>query len=389
MITTIQKAIHGLLINEPFYAHFLLGAKMVYVDMPFPPKDGKYSNNPPTTAGVAIIEGLPTFFFNRNFVETLNLEQSKGLIKHEVLHLLFRHTDKGLREELSKKYSHIQNIFELANIAQDCAINQYLKEMPEGGVTLQKLSEQLQVNLPAWKSSDYYLEQILKSGKQEEVSDGMGDGFDEHMEDDGTPSEMGKAAVDKLAKQAMTKSAGNLPEGLLKHLGSLPEPKLNWQTLLRNFVARNIIRETKSSYKKMNRRFELPVPGKVQKKSMTLAICVDSSGSVSDESFVAFFAEIQSIAKRVPKVYIIDADCVVQNVTLVKNKKIEVKRTGRGGTMYQPAINEAIKLGCDAIVYMGDFDSADTPVLPKPMPFLWVGVGNQAPPASFGKVIRI
>lgn len=374
-VNAIQRAIHDLLTTEPFFAHFLLGAKMMYDEKRVP------------TAGVCIQDGLPTFIFNRDYISTLTVGQAKSLIKHEVLHLLFRHTDKTLFEQLKVKYANIANIHELANIAQDCAINQYLNEVQEGWVTLQNLSEQVGTQLLPFQTSDYYLDAIMKSPKIKNVSRG-GD-CDEHLQDDGTPDQMGKAAVDRLAKKAMNQSAGNVPQNLLKHLGSLPEPKLNWKTLLRNFVARNITHEFKASYKKINRRFDLPIPGKIHKKTMTLGVCTDSSGSVSDEAFMSFLAEVQSIAKSISKTYLVDADCVVQDVKLIKgNQKLKAERKGGGGTAYQPAITKCMELGCDVIVYFGDFDTADTPKNPG-VPFLWVGVGNSPAPASFGKVVRL
>jgi hypothetical protein len=47
-----------------------------------------------------------------------------------------------------------------------------------------------------------------------------------------------------------------------------------------------------------------------------------------------------------------------------------------------------VELKVDGILYCGDFDSADTPENPK-KPFLWVGVRNSPPPATFGKVIYL
>ena len=236
-INAIQKAIYDLLQTEPFFAHFLLGAKMIYCEKTVP------------TAGVAIREGLPTFIFNRDFIATLTTEQAKNLIKHEVMHLMFKHTDKVLHDEIKKKYANISNLHELTNIAQDCVINQYLSEVSAGWVTLDGLSKQVGKQLLPWETSGYYLDAILTSPNVPKVNGepqmSRGDDCDEHLEDDGTPSEIAKATIDRLAKNAVGKSAGNVPQNLLKHIMNLPEPKLNWKTLLRNFVSRNVTRETK------------------------------------------------------------------------------------------------------------------------------------------------
>jgi predicted metal-dependent peptidase len=100
-------------------------------------------------------------------------------------------------------------------------------------------------------------------------------------------------------------------------------------------------------------------------------------------------SEIVDISKNVSEAHLIYADCVVQKVVKIDNKnKIPMERFGAGGTAYSPAITKALGLNCDAILYLGDFDCADKPEDPK-KPFLWVGVGNQEPPATFGKVLRL
>jgi predicted metal-dependent peptidase len=87
------------------------------------------------------------------------------------------------------------------------------------------------------------------------------------------------------------------------------------------------------------------------------------------------------------KITVIEADCAVQNVYEFEAGKTPNFK-GRGGTAYSPAIEKAVELKVDGILYCGDFDSADTPENPK-KPFLWVGVRNSPPPATFGKVIYL
>jgi predicted metal-dependent peptidase len=154
-------------------------------------------------------------------------------------------------------------------------------------------------------------------------------------------------------------------------------------------VARSISTTTKNTRKKINRRFGLEQPGKKKKRELTLGVCVDSSGSVSDEAFQSFLTEVSRISQICQTTYLVDADCVVQNVDVIKKgKKVKNQRSGSGGTAYQPAIDKCLELKCDAIVYFGDADSSDIPKNPN-IPFLWVIVGNQNPPGNFGSVVRL
>jgi predicted metal-dependent peptidase len=77
----------------------------------------------------------------------------------------------------------------------------------------------------------------------------------------------------------------------------------------------------------------------------------------------------------------------VQNVyEFEKGKTPSFK--GRGGTYYGVAIQKAVELKVDGIVYLGDGDCADTPEDPK-KPFLWAFVRGKTKPAEFGKLIEI
>jgi hypothetical protein len=197
-----------------------------------------------------------------------------------------------------------------------------------------------------------------------------------------------QGAVKRVAQDSLKKAAGQAPEFVQKQLDAMNNAKLPWKSLLRNAIMKQVTRETKATNKKINRRFALPVPGKKQKRTMTLGVCVDSSGSVSDQAFGDFLSEVQSIAKQVTRTWLIHADCEVQAIEDLSKKPLERVRKGNGGTAYQPAINKCLELKCDMIIYFGDFDCADKPKNPG-KPFIWVGVGDQEPPGNFGKVIRL
>lgn len=363
----IQKAIYTLLQREPFFAHFILNSKIVYDAYKVP------------TAAVTVMRGVPMLIFNTEFMNTLDENGVVNVLKHEVLHLLFDHLSTTKNEKRGAYAS---------NIAQDCAINQYLSDLPSSCVTLASLSKAVGKPLAAFQTSDYYYDAIKE--KTKEMMDAGLATFDEH----GIPMEgedlgpLAKGAIDKAAKNAAGKSAGNVPDFVTHYLGSIADAKLPWQTLLRNAIMSQVSRETRSTNKKLNRRFALPVPGKKHKRTMVLGVCVDSSGSVSDESFKMFLDEVSSISKQVTKTWLIHADCEVQAIEDLSRTKLKAERKGNGGTAYQPAITKCLELKCNMIIYFGDFDCADTPADPG-VPFIWVGVGTQKAPAEFGKVIRL
>lgn len=377
MINIIQRAIYSLLQKEPFYAHFILNSNIVYDKFKVP------------TAAVTVIQGVPTFVFNTEWMGKQTEEGCKTVLKHEVLHLVMDHL-----KSLEKMPKGEQFLKAVSNIATDCAINQYLESLPDGCVTLQTVEKQVGYALEPFQTSDYYFEHLKKS-KWERAKPGEPglQTLDDHDLDlgdtDAGNEEINRASARGVARKAVAQSAGNAPGAVVKALAMGDGSQLPWRQILRNFILTRVTSSTLNTAKRVNRRFSLPIPGKKRKRTLTLGVCTDSSGSVSDAQYGSFMSELQSICKNVELTWLIQADAQVQKVEKLNSKsKLSGSRHGYGGTAYQPAIDKAKELGCDVIIYFGDFDCADTPTNPK-VPFLWVGVGNQAPPADFGKVLRL
>lgn len=366
----IETAIYDLLQSEPYYAHFLLNSRLDY--------------NPKglETAGFGIVNAAPVFCFNTDFLEKHNRQQIVAIMKHEVLHMLLCHAPQ--QDRAQSKYA------KLWNIAADCAINQHIQNLPEEAITLASLSKLSKKQLIPLESAEYYYNELYQAAEKIEVS-GM-DTLDDHeytVEGDEKNAEVRRLVAKNLSDKARNACAGNVPNSLHGVLGELnKEAKLPWKQMLRNFVATSTTSQRLHTAKKAHRRLGLGHPGCKKKRVLTLGVCVDSSGSVSYASFMEFFDEIKEIAKN-NTVYLIDADAAVHNVQKIKaGSKVKAERHGNGGTAYQPAISKCVELKCSAILYFGDFDCSDTPNNPG-MPFLWVGIGNQPPPAPFGKVVRL
>lgn len=373
---SLEKPIHRLLTQEPFFAHFLLGARII-LDMPGVP-----------TAGAGIRNGKIMFVINTDFFRTLNVPEQAAVMKHEIMHVLLEHV--AARADKNDKY--------LANVAMDCAINQHLHDLPAECITLTKVNEFCGKELEAEMTYEYYLAalKLANAKKQKEAGDSVSNhefmNGDEADIGDEMSEQQKRAVIGHAAKQAISAARGNVPHYLQKDLAALQAgSKLSWKQLLRNIISSTRVAENRNTRKKLHRRFDLDQPGKRRKKRLTVGVCVDSSGSVSDAAFSAFMSEVYSISKNTAMTYLVDADSEVHKVTKIKGtaKVADLgQRYGRGGTAYQPAITECKKLSCDLIIYFGDMDSADVPADPG-VPFVWVRVGTQSPPAKFGKVVDL
>lgn len=365
----IEKSIKSLLDNNPFYAHFFLSSKIVYDDPKVP------------TAAATISETGCTLYFNTEWLNQYSTEEVCGVVEHEVLHLLFDHVSEMKKK--STKYPQI------ANIAMDAAINQWIKVLPPETISLDMLNKGLNLKLAPLETWEYYYNHLVKKGEEEMSKYST---LDDHSSkaEESTNNALAKPVLREIMDKAIKQAKGNVPQHIMKVFDAFSsDAKLPWQQILSNFVAKSIKTTTKPTRKRPNRRFGIDQPGRNKKRELTLGVCVDTSGSISDEQYKSFMNEVHRIAKTCGTTYIIDADCTVQNVQKVdKKKKVNNNRHGAGGTAYQPAIDECTKLKCDAIVYCGDADSADTPTNPG-VPFLWVLVGKQEPPGSFGGVVRL
>lgn len=368
----LEKPIYQLLHNEPFFANFLLGSNIIYNDKQV------------TRAACSIRQNKICFYINTDWYGALPLKEQVSVLKHEVLHILLDHVGTRMTDTSNRQAK---------NIAMDCAINQYIADLPSDCVTLESTSKMCKKELAPFETWEYYYQQMKdfvennsNEANDHDVMDGEGVPFE-------TDSQLRRAIVRDQAEKATKASKGLLSDAVSKILQQMNDKsQVNWKQQFRNIIFSSRVTQTKPSRLKVHRRFELDQPGRKKDKRLVLGVCVDSSGSVSDEAFAMFMSEIYHVAKMTSVTYVIHADTEVHKVDVIKGGKAKkealTKRHCQGGTAYQPAIDEAMKKECDVVVYFGDLDCADTPTNPG-VPFIWVRVGKQDPPGNFGKVIDL
>lgn len=391
----MRQAITSLLYAEPFFGHLILKMRIAESDKV-------------PSAGVFITDKI-NLVYNKDFIDGMDLVDVVKVLKHECGHILQEHIPRSKQiginsDELHKRF----------NLATDATINvNDLVPTVEkiGGVTVKSLNEMLKGMLDKANEKDgkkrefapleegqiaeYYYNRINEFADQNSdilpQSGGMGNTIDDHSTWEN--SEGNEEMMKEITKQAVNESVkaaggiGNLPGSIAAMVQQLNKSQVNWKQQLRQFYV-NTLKSTRiPTRKRRNRRYGILQPGHKKKPELHLGLCVDTSGSVSDKELAMFWTEMSAIATCGVKVTVIEADCVVQNVYEFDPKKTPDFK-GRGGTSYNPAIEKAVELEVDGIIYCGDFDASDTPENPG-KPFLWVGVRNSPPPASFGKVIYL
>ena len=396
----INQAIAALLHVEPFYGHLILNMRIT--------KDDTCPS-----AGVYITDKV-NLIYNEAFIETLSLNHTCKLLKHECEHIFREHISRAKQIGATSKEMHKR-----FNLATDVTINRNdLKNFTEtvGGVSVAKLNEKLQEfiskhNEKAENKQDqrsfsameegqlaeYYYNRINEFAEQNadvlpESGDEMGETLDDHSaweKSEGNAEvqkEVVKGAVNNAVKQAG--GIGNVSSDIVSIVAKLNESQVNWRQQLRQAVIKTQKSLKIPTRKRRNRRYGILQPGAKRKPVVKVVVPIDTSGSMMGEPLRHAWAELAAIHSASDvEVWVIEADCDVKNVYEFDPKKTPEFK-GAGGTSYSPALEKAKEMKADLIIYIGDMDSADNPIDPK-IPVIWCVTGTSKPPADFGKAIYV
>ncbi len=333
------------------------------------------------TAAVGLKNGLVEMIFNPDFLMTeLNAAQRVAVLKHEVLHIVFRHIYR------SSKYDKIRLIY---NLAADLVVNQYIGSwsLPENAVTLKSFP---QLKLRENEQIGYYIEK-LQSLEKEKISsfanvrclaghqtwDALGEESPDKLRDVAVVK-LDKIVLEAREKAVRTNQYGLLPDRVreaLTELQSLHKPTIDWRRSLRMFAQNSRQTRIGLTHKRISKRF-LTRPGVRIRRTEKLLLAIDTSGSVSQQELLVFFAEIQRIYRCGAEIDIVECDAAVQRHYPYQGRIPEYVQ-GRGGTNFDPVftfINER-KLRYDGCIYLTDGQAA-SPTVKSRIRLLWVVIGD-------------
>ena len=291
----------GLLLKAPFFGN--MATRMQIIDA---------SDWCPTAA-----TNGKNFYYNKDFVNKLSVKKLEFLFGHEILHCVFDHFGRcGSRDR------------QLANIAQDYAVNQILVDERIG----QKIDE-VQICYDskyrgmAWEEIYDELYEKAEKISLPELLKQLGDTLDEHINEDGSSpgnegEKNGKPTMTKAEAQAIkdeikeamiqaaaAAGAGNTPASVQRMIKDLTEPKMNWRELIRMNI-QSIIRND-YSFARPNRKgmhSGAILPGMKNDETIDVAIAIDMSGSIGVEDATVFLSEVKGIMDQYQD-YAIDIWC--------------------------------------------------------------------------------
>jgi predicted metal-dependent peptidase len=375
-----------MLLKEPFYAHFLSGIIREVTDKV-------------PTAAVGFKSGKITLYVNENFFlkELRSISERVAVIKHETLHIIFKH----LFRMKTKNYDN-----QLFNIAADIVVNQLITpwKLPDSAVTLETFPE---LKLPKDKSVEWYYENLKKNASKDseykrrlmEISE-QGTHSDHKMwgENENFSIEVVETEVDRMIIQAKdrtpVKDHSTIPLGIKSLIKSIIEkrnPQIDWKRALKLFSSTSRRTRVYHTMKRFSKRFGTR-PGIKIKRFQKLAVAIDTSGSINKDDFNTFFSEIHSMWKFGAEVDVLECDADVQKKYSYRGRTPKFVHGG-GGTSFDPVF-EHIRSNrferYDGCIYLTD-GYAPEPKIKPPCKVFWCITkdGKVGPHLKFGRVVKM
>ena len=418
----LGRTIVTLLLKEPFYGHLLGGlVRRISDDVP--------------TAAVALTPKGPELIVNPLFfIKELKTKERVAVIKHEALHIIFRHLYRKPKKNAD---------LELFNIAADLVVNQLIEPwpLPETGVTLKTFPD---YDLRADQTVEWYYDKLLKLKKAafKKNNNQSGNNYSGSGDSDGNAADKAALSMEALKRMlsqtshsdhslwAASKSGEGASGGLMsqtlidalevdieRHVirarnrmpvsqwGSIPsdiqtelqsieqnrKPKVNGRRTLRLFANSGYRTTIVPTNRRMSKRFNT-FPGTRVKREKRVAVVIDTSGSISMDPLELFSAEVHGIWRSGADVHIIECDAIVQRNYPYKGKPLDNVQGG-GGTSFDPAFEwlKNTRNGLfDACIYLTD-GMASTPKIRPKCPVMWVLTDNLSSTEhlKFGRIITL
>jgi predicted metal-dependent peptidase len=340
---------------------------------------------------------------NPQFFLDFSSPQRVFLLAHEAWHVAFEHLTRfcdlaGYDEDPKKSTA----CFKTYNEAADHVINNMLKNkgyaVPNGACCNQKYSNM---------SAEQVYNDLMKSKSQN--PDFIPDFTPaSNNSPDGEPSPTGMNAeqlgqkIDEMIVKANTASKMNpeadgsvedVPDCVAGRIEELINPKVDWKTLLRNFMF-DLCRDD-YSYRRPNKRYmpTLIVPSLYSEGMGKISCGIDISGSVCDEQFNAFKSEIEEIKEALnpSMTEIVQWHHDISDITEIERYQNldSLVFNDTGGTNVYPLLEHWIENPPDIAVIFTDgyFRPYDKPELIT-FPVIWVIYDNKKFTSDIGSVIE-
>jgi predicted metal-dependent peptidase len=326
---TVSSVIKRLMQQDPYYGLFACGLNKEFSDKI-------------ETAGVCLDGINYKLLINQEWWNGLLPDIRIGVIKHELLHLVFYHVVDGeMWHALCPNHN-------MLNVAMDLEVQSYIDPQYRWSECAAEQIFAKYPNIPRELGTKEYIK-ILKtmvdpnSPKYDpKLANMISNGVNNHNNwgnPSGAKNDLAKNQLDfqlKETAQNVQKSRGTIPAELQEKIEQLlkPEPPVfNWRAYFRRLLGTAFDIYQKKTRRKESNRFE-ESPGLKRKKKHKMLVAIDTSGSVNSDELREFFSEIYHIWKAGAVVDILECDMKISKPKYEYNGKMPEFISGRGGTSF-------------------------------------------------------
>ena len=324
-----------MLFKQPFFGNIACRLQLVEVE-------------PDGWCTTAAVDGR-NFYYNPEFVNKLDLDETVFLVGHEVGHCVYEHfLRRGDRDP------------QIWNMAGDYKINAMLVREKIGRL----IDKVKPLYDKKYESDDWWTENVYDQLKKDGVApqqtldihlDVEGDG-DTGTNGNGTKDGKGKPTITKddakaiadeiknaVIQAAQSVGAGNVPGDIRRMIGELTAPKMDWRQMIRVTLESNLTSDF--TFMTPNRKSQfnnVVLPGMLKDQQIDIAIALDVSGSISDADTRDFLSEVQGIMDQFQsykiRIWCFDTEVSgYDEFTDDDGRSItEFEMTGGGGTKFMP-----------------------------------------------------
>jgi predicted metal-dependent peptidase len=331
-------------------------------------------------------------FINPEFFNGLTLDQQEAILLHEVLHAALLHVPRGIGRH-AKRW----------NIAADIVINGVLARegfaLPKDSIRAEAL-EQFSVEEvydlleePPWAEQDLFLvssDLLMQGGMSDEqgpMTGSLGQEQAREME------AHWRSALEQANVMAESLLQGSLPASLHRELQTLKGGQLNWRHYLWRYLVRTPIDFRDFDRRFVGKRIYLET---LEGETVSVAVCVDTSGSINNEQIRIFLSEVQSILLAYPHLdcQLYYADAALHGPYVLTTHANLPTPIGGGGTDFRPFFTQLTRDNSPwtttVAVYLTD-GYGYFPFQTPPFPVLWVVTpgGRDSAHFPFGETVRL
>jgi predicted metal-dependent peptidase len=206
-----------------------------------------------------------------------------------------------------------------------------------------------------------------------------------------------RSAISRAIAASSLASHGKIPAGILREFRAACEPRIDWRSQLWRWLVR-----TPDDFQGFDRRlvWQRVYLEQLEGESLRAEVCIDTSGSVSDEQLDAFLGEVRGILRSYPAVrcrlWYADAQC--HGPFDIDHSGRVPKPIGGGGTDFRPFLERtaadldggALGHAPPLLVYLTDGRGTFPDSAPG-APVLWAVIpeGLESSKFPFGTVVRM